>query len=208
MTMPDTDSNTRREQGGAATLIFPRGAANLHVRSGGSEGLVTGSFTGDQPEITSAGSTVFVRFPRRSNRTEGELRLRSDVEWTIQSGRGIEGSTVDLTGLELGALRIGGGASRLWLNLPRPGRRVHIEIDKGVDRVSIVRPPEAGAILQIEHGASNLVFDSQSFRAVSGGIRLETPAVDPSAGSYQITIRSGANRLSVVTSERAVAAHG
>jgi hypothetical protein len=78
-----------------ATLVFPRGAANLRVRAGdarGSGGLATGSFSGPRPEITSAGSTVFDE--QRLKGISGELRLQSDnggptpglYQVTIRSG--------------------------------------------------------------------------------------------------------------------------
>lgn len=208
MTSRNTARVAPKGEGRSATLILPRGAANLHVRAGGGEDLATGSFSGHQPEITSSGSTVFVRYPRGAGRTRGELRLNRGMEWAIESGRGIAAWTADLTGLELATLRIAGGASRVWLNLPRPEHRVHIEVDKGVDRVSIVRPAEIGAVLQLEDGASNLVFDNQRIKAISGELRLESDLGDPTAGTYQITIKSGASRLSVGTSQRVAGSPG
>lgn len=197
--MSNDIANPQREPG-TAKLIFPRGAADLSVSAGNAGGLATGSFSGPQPEVTSAGNTVFVRYPRGPGRTRGELRLDPAVEWSIESRRGVAEWTADLTGLRLAALRIAGGASRLWLDLPAPAHRVDIEVDEGVDRVTIVRPSEVGVVVQIGRRASNLIFDNQRFKAISGEVRLESENSDPSAGSYQIRIGSGARRLTMIAS--------
>ncbi|MGH3650034.1 MAG: hypothetical protein ACRDU9_04935 [Acidimicrobiia bacterium] len=205
MISPNTDIAIPRWEGienRTATLVFPRGAANLHVRAGDTEHFTTGTFSGRPPELTSAGSTVYLRYPRGVRRSRGELSLNPAVEWAIESRRGVAEWTADLTGIELARLRIAGGASRLSLNLPRPASRVHIEIEGGADRVEIVRPADIGTVLQIRDGASNLVFDDQQFGAVSGELRLESTNRGQSAGQYQITVRRGVSRMSVITSDR------
>lgn len=196
--MPLTiDRTIPRGEASSAVLVFPRGVADLHVCAGGTEHLASGTFSaGRPPEITSSRGTLSVRNRRGVGRARGELRLNPEVEWSIESHSGASGLTADLTGLQLAGVRLAGGASRVWLDLPRTAQPVPIEFARGAHRVNITRPADVGAVLQIRDGASSLVFDDEQLGAVSGELRLESTTRGV-AGEYQITARRGVSRLSV-----------
>ena len=190
----------------AASLVLPRGATDLDLRVESQDGrLLASQFSGPQPRVTNAAGTVVVRYPRSFRRTTGRITLDPGFEWTIAVRGPALRWEADLTGVALASIHIDGGAKLTHILLPEPGKRVPIEISGGADRLTIVRPPTVTVYLNIDGGASRLVFDHRQLGGIGGTVRLQSNPGDPLAGSYHIYIGSGASRLEVTTTD--VAAH-
>jgi len=186
----------------AASLVLPRGAADLELGVGSQGGrLHTSQFSGPQPRVTEAAGMVIVRYPRSFRRTTGRVTLDPAVEWTIAARGPALRWKADLSGAALASIHIDGGAKRTHIVLPEPGKRVLLEISGGADRVTIVRPPTVAASLTIDGGASGLVFDHQQLGGIGGTVRLQSNPDETLAGSYDIRIGSGASRLKVTTTD-------
>lgn len=186
----------------AASLVLPRGAADLDLGVGPQAGrLLTSQFSGPQPSVTQTAGMVIVRYPLSFRRTTGRITLDPAVEWTIAARGPALRWRADLSGVELASIHIDGGAKQTHIVLPEPGKRVLLEISGGADRVTIVRPPTVVADLTIDGGASGLVFDHEQFGGIGGTVRLHSQPRETVAGSYDIRIGSGASRLNVSTTD-------
>lgn len=184
-----------------ATLHLLGGASNLDVVT--DPALVerfAAHFEGPQPEVTEWGSEITIRYhggPFSWGRCAAHVRLRPDLAWALRIRGGISRGDLDLSGLELRALEITGGVSRLDLTLGRPDGAVPVDIHGGVSRAELRRPSDVAVHLEVRGGASRLALDTQQFGAVGGCIRLETPTHRTSSDRYDIRVGGGASRFSV-----------
>jgi hypothetical protein len=185
----------------AATLQFVGGVSNLTVRVDPT--LTTryaARFEGPQPEVTEFGNEITIRYPMLAwtwGRVEAEVRLQPDVAWTLLVRGGASRADVDLRGLELHALEINGGVSRMDLRLGEIHGAVPVRVLGGVSRLDISRPATVPARIEVNGGASRLTLDDQGLGAVGGPARLQTSGFDASGDRLQIEVRGGASRLSV-----------
>lgn len=193
-------------EGEIASLLLPQGAEDLHLRVGDAEHLVTGTFSGRTPEAELAGSTLSLRFPRVSVGLTASSGFTQMSSGRLKRGAVSNVGMANLTGLALRGIRIAGGVSRLRLNLPRPYRRVPIEVEGGADRIEVWRREDARTVLEIHGGASSLIFGDQHFRSLSGQTRLESHKGKDSAGEYLIKFKRGTSRASVLPSDERRAA--
>ena len=119
--------------------------------------------------------------------------------------RGAARTEADLTGLDLTSFVLKGGISDLTLTLPEPSGVVPIRLSGGVSKVSIRRPAGAEARLSVKGGAATLTFDEQSFDALGGKVRLQSPGYNGATDRYEIELSGGSSEIG---SERAQARKG
>ena len=188
-------------------LEFARGAARLTVQGEGIPELFRARFDRPAPSVSLHEGAVTVRYPRFSLRgwlrpwvrRGGQVTLNKDVSWDLSIQGGVAHLDADLRDLQLEALDVRQGASRLDLRLPRPSGVVPVRIGGGASHVRIRRPAGTPARLHISRGVADLTFDKQEFGAVGGRLRLESPQAGAAEGSYQIEIAGGAAHVQVTT---------
>jgi hypothetical protein len=192
---------------GKGRLEFARGAARLTVRGAGIPELFRARFDRPTPSVSVHGGAVTVRYPRFSlrgwprpwARRGGQVRLNKDVSWDLSIHGGVAHLDADLRDLQLEALEVRQGASRLDLRLPRPSGVVPVRIGGGASHVRIRRPAGTPARLRIGRGVTDLTFDEQHFGAVGGHLRLESRQADAADSSYEIEISGGASQVQITT---------
>lgn len=188
-------------------LEFARGAPRLTVRSAGIPELVLARFDRPTPQVLVDGGAVTVRYPRFSFRgwlrpwvrRGGQVTLNNNVSWDLSIHGGVAHLDADLRDLQLEALEVRQGASRLDLRLPRPSGVVPVRIGGGASHVRIRRPAGTPVRLGIGRGVADLTFDNQEFGAVGGRLRLESRPAGAADGGYEIEIAGGASHVQVTT---------
>ncbi len=149
---------------------------------------------------------VRLRYPRHSIRSwakeliEGEetaamIELSGVVPWRIEVDGGVSRLSADLNDLQLAALRVGGGASRVELMLPRPEGVVSVRIGGGASHLTIHRPQGAAARLRVQDGASRLALDEPRSAAIGGEVRWQSSDFAAATDRYEIEVAGGASDL-------------
>ena len=184
-------------------LVFANGTSRLTLRAdSGMDDLYRASFEGTAPKVEVQDRTVTLRRSRRfqlfdSPRHSEEVTLNAAVPWEVEVRGGAARIEADLTGLELSSFVLKGGISDLTLTLPEPSGVVPIRLSGGAAKASIRRPAWVEARLSVNGGASKLTFDEQSFDALGGKVRLQSPGYDEATGRYEIEVSGGASELTV-----------
>jgi len=205
------------------SFVAPRdGAASgrLEIVSGATWARITADsampdlcrarFEGAVPEVRAEAGTVTIRYPRhslvdwfkdalRSDRDAATIALTTTIPWRIEVDGGVSRLTADLGGLRLASLRVGGGASRAVLTLPRPAGVVPVRFGGGASHLTILRPVGVAARLRVRSGASGLTLDEQSMGAVGGQVRWQSLDFAGATDRYEIEIAGGASDLTVAT---------
>jgi DNA-binding MarR family transcriptional regulator len=192
-----------------ACLEFPNGASNVRIfgAAASADELYHATFEGVQPTVRAQGGTVMVRYRRLgpfewgAARHAGSVSLNPGIPWSIAMRSGGSGVSIDARRLELRAVTIEGGASKLAVSLPAPHGTVPVCIDGGANRVDIHHPAGVPLQLQVRGGANRLEFDAQRFGAVGGELRLASPGWELAGDRYDIEVRGGASRLTVQEEE-------
>jgi DNA-binding MarR family transcriptional regulator len=185
-------------------LVFANGASRLTLRAAsGMEDLYRARFEGTAPKVEVQDATVTFRYPRRLHlfgdwrRHSEEVTLNAAVPWEVEVRGGASRTDADFTGLELTSFVLKGGISDLALTLPEPSGVIPIRLSGGAAKASIRRPAEVEARLSVNGGAATLTFDEQSFDAVGGKVRLQSPGYDGANDRYEIEVSGGASELTV-----------
>lgn len=187
----------------AGRLVFPNGAAHLTVRSDPDLGLMARAhFEGSPPKATLEGETLTFRYPRVGRpfewrRRGAEVTVSPTIPWDVDVPGGAASVDADLRGVELLALRVGGGASQVEVVLPPPVGAVAVTIGGGASNVRLLRPAEVPVRLQVGGGSSKLAFDDQELGVVGGRLRLHSDGFDDAEDRYEISVGGGASHLTV-----------
>lgn len=187
---------------GEATLVF-RGGAD-HIRFSVDPSLpeiCEATFEGPQPAVRQSVNRVEIEKPKMLGwrRQTGTIKLSPSVAWRIEIRGGVSNLRADLLGLRLTALEIHGGASDVDVRVDWPTGQVPLLITGGASKVTVVRRAGSAASVKVGGGASQLTLDSQTFGAIGGPTRLETPSYQETEDRFDLTVESGANQASVVT---------
>jgi hypothetical protein len=193
------------EHGAKATmrLVFPHGVANLTIRADESMSeSYRGEFYGPKPRVTQTGDVVSIDYPRFNpfiwGRTSAAVTLSPSVAWLIEIHEGVAHWDADLRRLQVAAIDVRGGVSKVELRLPRPTGLVPIRVSGGVSHLFLIRPGTVPARVQIGGGASKLELDTQYLGAIGGPVRLETPDYGSSeGGKYDLEIGGGASQVTI-----------
>jgi hypothetical protein len=198
---PDDDSSLTkvpRGESAEARLRIERGLEDATIRTASGLGdLLHGSWTA-APEVTVDGGAVTLRYPRsRRSRPGGDvITLNAAVPWDITIQGRVHGVEADLRGIRLRSLTVeGGGMSRSVILLGQPDQDVHLDLG-AADRVTVRRPQEAQVRVRITGGASQVVIDDQTYRALGGETVLTTGPIV--WNDYHLAL-TAANRLRVTT---------
>jgi hypothetical protein len=147
------------EQGAKATmrLVFPHGVANLTIRADESMSeSYRGEFDGPKPRVTQAGGVISIDYPRFNpfiwGRTSAAVTLSPSVAWVIEIRDGVAHWDGDLRHLQVAAIDVRGGVSKVELRLPQPAGVVPIRVSGGVSHLTLQRPATVPARVQIAGG--------------------------------------------------------
>jgi hypothetical protein len=193
---------------GAATsgrLIFTRGAGRLSIQTDSSMlDLYRIYFEGRLPAVETQDGQVKVTYPPFHlayllGRESADATLNGSIPWEIGIRGGVSRLEGELSGLQLHGLDIQGGASWIEVRLPYPYGTTSLLISGGVSNSVFMRPQGVAVRLEVNHGASRLAFDRQSYGSMGGMIRLETPDYSQAVDRYCIRISGGASNLTVGT---------
>lgn len=185
-------------------LVLASGAYRLTLRAvSGTGDLYRARFEGTPPKVEAQGGTVTFRYPRRFQLFGGwrerpeEVALNPTIPWKLEVRGGAARTRADLSGLELSSFFLKGGATDFDLTLPEPSGVVPIRLSGGASKVSIRRPAGTEARLSLKGGAATLTFDGQSFDALGGTVRLQSPGYEGARDRYEIEVSGGAIELTV-----------
>lgn len=128
-----------------------------------------------------------------------EVALNARIPWDIEIRSGASRVIADLRELQLGSLRLDGGASRLEVALPAPVGTVGVLLLAGASNVVIRRPAGVDARLRVDGGVTNLTFDGRHVGAAGGGLDLQDDAYDDATDRYDVAVTGGANNVCLGT---------
>ena len=184
-------------------LVFAHGAARLTLRAAsGMDDLYRARFEGPAPKIeVEEGTVTFRRFRRFTlfdlHRHSEEVTLNAAVPWEIEVRGGAARIEADLGGLEVSSFVFKGKTSDLDLTLPEPAGTIPIRLSGSASKMSISRPAGVEARMNLKGGAATLTFDEQSFDAVGGKVRLQSPGYAGASDRYEIEVSGGASEISI-----------
>jgi len=184
-------------------LVFANGASRLTLRAGsGMDDLYRARFEGAALKVKVEDGTVTFRYSRRFRlfnwRSQpGEVTLNAAVPWAVEVRGGAYKVEADLRGLKLTSFALKGGVSEVALTLPEPSGVVPIKLAGGASKVSIRRPAGVESRVSVKGGAAKLTFDQESFDAVGGKVRLQSPGYDGASDRYEIEVSGGASEITI-----------
>ena len=187
-------------------LRFTNGAHRIDIRANSHlQGLCRASFGDRMPTIWVQGGVVTIRSPRVpacdwvncGSERPAEVELNARIPWDVEVRGGASRLVADLRGLQLGSLKVDGGANRLEVTLPVPSGTVALAILGGASNVAIRRPEGAAARLCVSGGATNLKLDHRRIGAAGGELDLRSEGYDGATDRYEVVITGGANNLSI-----------
>jgi hypothetical protein len=184
-------------------LEFPHGIANLTIRADESMSeAYRGEFYGPKPTVTHTDGVISIDYPRFNpfiwGRTSAAVTLSPSFAWVIEIRGGVAHWDGDLRQLEVGAIDVRGGVSKVELRLPPPAGVVPIRVSGGVSHLTLQRPGQVPARVRIGGGASKLELDTQYLGAIGGPVRLETPDYGSGdGGKYDLEIGGGASKVTI-----------
>ncbi|HSL00340.1 MAG TPA: hypothetical protein VK869_08370 [Rubrobacteraceae bacterium] len=203
---PDREGTFRAPLGSArrGRIVLVGGVSDLIIGADSTiNDLYRARFQEPVPGVGMEGGTIIVRYPRlrpfegSCRERAGEVVLGARIPWRIEFGGGVSRLTADLSGLELDAFEVEGGAGRVELRLPKPSGSVPVCFRGGASNVAVRRPEGVAARLQVSGGVTRLSFDGRHFGVVGDEVDLRTLDYDDASGRYDIAITGGANNLTV-----------
>ncbi len=182
-----------------ARLLFRAGAPTLALRVGPrTADLYQARFEGAVPRVTVRDGTVSVQYRGFGlGHREAEIALNSSVAWRIEVQGGASNLTGRLDGLDLRAIDVLGGASKLDLALGFPRGLVPIRVVGGAGRLRLSRPDGAAVRARMTGGAGRIELDGQRLAAFGGESTLESPGAATATDRYDVEIMGGAGRLTI-----------
>ncbi|MFN8526856.1 MAG: MarR family transcriptional regulator [Chloroflexota bacterium] len=196
--------------GELATPLGPVQAGELIVSAGhklivdsdpAQSSLYRAQFYGVVPDVRVEGGTVTVT-ARGSTPPHGAARitLHAGIPWHVRLQGGVSRFTLNLSGLDLRTLEIGGGASRGMVTLPVPRAGLPVRISGGARHVNVTRPAAAGLRLRIHGGASRLMVDGQRLGRVQGATEWRSAAGGDAGAFVDVEVSGGASAVTFETS--------
>jgi hypothetical protein len=83
------------------------------------------------------------------------------------------------------------------LELPVPTGVVPIRIRGGASVITIRRPADVAARVQLKGRVSAFVFDDQRFSDLGNDVRLQSPGYEATAPCYDIEVSSSASMVTI-----------
>jgi hypothetical protein len=189
-------------------LTITSGMASARLRVDPSaDALLTIHCDAGAPELRVAGSEVrlswsssladWLRQVFRGHHGDIEIVLHPAVAWELVLRGGLSSLDGDLTAGTVARIEVSGGCSNVEIQVPKPAQTVPIRISGGASHLRLSRPAGVGVSVAVSGGISSLRLDDQTFDAVGGSARLETPGHVPGSPRYDIHVSGGASNIEV-----------
>ncbi|MFI1990373.1 hypothetical protein [Actinoplanes sp. NPDC020271] len=127
--------------------------------------------SGLTPSAEQSGGTVKLRL--RSDGRGGSaavtIQLSSAVRWTLRLDGGTARSRLDLTGADLAALDLNGGAGRIDLALPSPQGLLPVRMTGGVDQFRVTLAGTTPVRVRVQSGAGQVTLDGTTHKGIAPG---------------------------------------
>ncbi|KUL27433.1 hypothetical protein ADL15_35740 [Actinoplanes awajinensis subsp. mycoplanecinus] len=131
----------------------------------------TASDSGLTPSVDQDGDAVKLRL--RSDGSGGSaavtITLNSAVRWTLRVDGGVAHSRIDLTGADLAAVDLNGGASRIDLTLPEPHGLMPVRMTGGVDQFLVNLAGSTPVRVRVQSGAGQVTLDGSTHKGIAPG---------------------------------------
>jgi hypothetical protein len=130
------------------------------------------------------------------------VALNASVPWQIEVRGSLFRTTVDLTGLDVSALTVEGGANRVAMRLPRPSGTVPIRIRGGSSIITIQRPDGTAVRAMMPDGANRVELDGRQVEWIDQ-THIESADYDGAADRYELEFTGGSDQITILAT-----AHG
>jgi hypothetical protein len=177
-----------------AELVFGDGVAKATLRAGSDiDGLLAAHFEGSPPKVRADNGRIQVDSSHLSLRSKkAEYVLSPSIPWSIVVNGGASDFTADLDGIDLTALDIHGGVSKVELTLGTPSAEGRLNLGS-VSNLEIRRPADVGVRIEASGGLTKLTLDDEYFGSVGGGLATETSGYKTATSRYLLSVNSGTN---------------
>jgi uncharacterized membrane protein len=200
--VPRTVSSAPIRGAAGGRLRFPRGAAWVTVRGGGTmPELFWARFTGTKPKVRVVANAVDIESrgfrPVTWRLQSAEIALNASVPWEFEA-HGAWRLTADLRDVRLSMVTFEGGASNVDLRLPHPSGPVPIHFKAGANAVSVRRPAGVAVHVTVHGVFGKLRVDGKSIEATDQQ-PIQSPRIARDAGRYDIELTGGAYKVVIAT---------
>ena len=187
---------------GGGQLQFVRVGARMTLDADASmPELFRARFIGAQPTVTVAGNAVHIEYRggrwRKWRRQSADVVLNTSIPWRLEARAGVANLTADLRGLQVSALSVSGGASRLDLRLQRPSGTVPIHIRDGAASVSIRRPDGVAVRATFLDGAASVLFDERRIGPIDDQAPVQSPDYSDATARYDVDVQGGVAEFTI-----------
>jgi DNA-binding MarR family transcriptional regulator len=155
---------------------------------------------GSRPNVRVRGSHVSVQLGWHSwlgTQSGASLTLNSEIPWQISSRGNISQATLDLRQLHVRSFQTNGSIDRVKVLLGQPHGVVRLESRGNVSRLAIMHPPDVAVTLQVQGNAYKLRFGRQSYDALAGHIKLQTPGAADTTNRFEIVVRGSVSEFGI-----------
>jgi hypothetical protein len=163
--------------GGRTTAAFELvdGAASVRVRAGdlGDDlfQISTPDGSGVAPRVESGGDDVRLFLPAGAHGgpTSVEIVLNTSVRWTLRLHGGTQQTQVDLSGAQIDAVDLEGGANRIDLTLPAPRGLMVVRMTGGVDQFLVRLAGATPVRVRVQSGAGKVTLAGATHTGIAPG---------------------------------------
>jgi hypothetical protein len=188
------------------TITSGMSSARLRVDPG-ADALVAIHHDGSAPKLRVAGSEVRLSWSSsladwwrqafRADHGDAEIVLHPAVVWELVVRGGLSRLEGDLTAGTVARIEVAGGCSNVEIRVPKPMEAVPVRLSGGASHLRLSRPADVGVSLAVSGGIASLRLDEQTFDAIGGSARLESPGCVPGSPRYDIHVSGGASNIEV-----------
>jgi len=168
---------TRNEQvNGRTSAAFDLvdGAASVKISAGDLGGdlyrILTPAGSGVTPRVENGPDGVRLHLtPTGQGPTRVEIVLNTAVRWTLRLDGGTQNTDVNLSGAQVDAVDLSGGASRIDLTMPVPRGLVPVRMTGGVDQFQVRLAGGTPVRVQVQSGAGQVTLDGSTYHGIAPG---------------------------------------
>jgi hypothetical protein len=126
-----------------------------------------------------------------------EIRLNSQVRWTLRLAGGSDTATIDMRAGGLAGVEFAAGVSHIQLSLPAPDGTVAVRMLAGASEFDMTAPSGVPARVRLGSGAGSVTVDGSTRTGVAQGTVLTPPSWDSASDRYDIDASAGVSRLTL-----------
>ena len=173
--VPEDDASLAGPVDGLTEAAFALidGAASVKVRADDLGGDLYRITTSDNVtgKVERDGENVRLYLPpgRDGGPTEVDIVLNAEVRWTLRLDGGADRTRVDLTGADVEAVDLNGGATRIDLTLPAPQGLVPVRMTGGVNQFQVRLAGATPVRVRVQSGAGQVTVAGSTHRGIAPG---------------------------------------